>query len=114
MKREGATRITDARGFRIRRNWIKAEDAPTEYTPVPRFTDSVQVVEPTHSKSQDEESMVPSKIRERVLYTDSFRPRVDIEEPHSMEDVARNFFVLRLTALNGNPPYGQESFDEDA
>ncbi|CRG88189.1 hypothetical protein PISL3812_05216 [Talaromyces islandicus] len=42
-------------------------------------------------------NMVPSTILEKGIIYFFFRPRVNVEDPHSMNEVARSFFVLRPT-----------------
>lgn len=45
--------------------------------------------------SSERESDLPSNILEKGIIYFFFRPRVNVEEPHSITDVARSFFVLR-------------------
>ncbi|GIJ87526.1 hypothetical protein Asppvi_006434 [Aspergillus pseudoviridinutans] len=56
-------------------------------------------VEARIRKSQEREDIVPSNILEKGIIYFFFRPRVNVEDPHSVKDVARSFFVLRPTPL---------------
>jgi hypothetical protein len=47
--------------------------------------------------SPEREAGLPSSILEKGVIYFFFRPRVNVEEPHSIDDVARSFFVLRPT-----------------
>lgn len=43
------------------------------------------------------EEIVPSNLLEKGIIYFFYRPRVNIEDPHGINDVARSFFVLRPT-----------------
>jgi hypothetical protein len=45
----------------------------------------------------ERENIIPSTILEKGIIYFFFRPRVNVEDPHSMSEVARSFFVLRPT-----------------
>ncbi|EED12407.1 conserved hypothetical protein [Talaromyces stipitatus ATCC 10500] len=47
--------------------------------------------------SPEREAALPSSILEKGIIYFFFRPRVNVEDPHSLSDVARSFFVLRPT-----------------
>jgi hypothetical protein len=47
--------------------------------------------------SPEREDVLPSSILEKGIVYFFFRPRVNVEHPHSISDVARSFFVLRPT-----------------
>ncbi|OKL56688.1 hypothetical protein UA08_07991 [Talaromyces atroroseus] len=47
--------------------------------------------------SPEREAVLPSSILEKGIIYFFFRPRVNVDEPHSIDDVARSFFVLRPT-----------------
>ncbi|GAM40884.1 hypothetical protein TCE0_041r13584 [Talaromyces pinophilus] len=47
--------------------------------------------------SPEREDVLPSSILEKGFVYFFFRPRVNVEDPHSISDVARSFFVLRPT-----------------
>lgn len=47
--------------------------------------------------SQEREDVLPSSVLEKGIIYFFFRPRVNVEDPHSFSDVARSFFVLRPT-----------------
>ncbi|KAJ5115031.1 hypothetical protein NUU61_000790 [Penicillium alfredii] len=65
-------------------------------------------------KSDERETVVSSNIREKGVIYFFFRPRVNVEDPHSVEDVARSFFVLRPTPLGAELNEGQGPVDKDA
>ncbi|KAH8693955.1 hypothetical protein BGW36DRAFT_384036 [Talaromyces proteolyticus] len=46
---------------------------------------------------QERESIVPSTVLEKGIIYFLFRPRVNVEDPQNMSEVARSFFVLRPT-----------------
>ncbi|KAJ5769260.1 hypothetical protein N7520_003819 [Penicillium odoratum] len=64
--------------------------------------------------SKDRESAVPSTIMEKGIIYFFFRPRVNIDDPHSMGDVARSFFVLRPIPLGAELDNNQGPMDKDA
>uniref|UniRef100_A0A093VTZ3 Reticulocyte-binding protein 2 like a n=3 Tax=Talaromyces marneffei PM1 TaxID=1077442 RepID=A0A093VTZ3_TALMA len=47
--------------------------------------------------SPEREDVLPSSILEKGIVYFFFRPRVNVEDPHSISDVARSFFVLQPT-----------------
>jgi len=63
---------------------------------------------------EERANVVFSNILEKGIIYFFFRPRVDLEKPHSMQDVAQSFFVLRPTFLDGKPDEDQCSFNKDA
>ncbi|RHZ51926.1 uncharacterized protein CDV56_104611 [Aspergillus thermomutatus] len=65
-------------------------------------------------KSQEREDIVPSNILEKGIIYFFFRPRVNVEEPHSVKDVARSFFVLRPTPLGAVLDAEQGTLEADA
>jgi hypothetical protein len=65
-------------------------------------------------KSEERENVVSSNILEKGFIYFFFRPRVNIEEPQSIGDVARSFFVLRPTPLGAEFDEGQGPVDKDA
>jgi hypothetical protein len=65
-------------------------------------------------KSDKRESDVPSSILEKGIIYFFFRPRVDVDDPHGMSDVARSFFVLRPTPLGAELNNDQGPVDKDA
>jgi hypothetical protein len=48
-------------------------------------------------ESVERENIIPSTILEKGIIYFFFRPRVNVEDPHSMSEVERSFFVLRPT-----------------
>ncbi|KAJ5639393.1 uncharacterized protein N7484_007255, partial [Penicillium longicatenatum] len=65
-------------------------------------------------KSDKRESIVPSSILEKGIIYFFFRPRVNVDDPHGMSDVARSFFVLRPTPLGAELDNDQGPVDKDA
>lgn len=65
-------------------------------------------------KTEGRESAVSSNILEKGIIYFFFRPRVNVEDPHSVNDVARSFFVLRPTPLGAELDEGQGPLDKDA
>ncbi|RHZ57963.1 hypothetical protein CDV55_104721 [Aspergillus turcosus] len=65
-------------------------------------------------KSQEREDIVPSNILEKGIIYFFFRPRVNVEDPHGVKDVARSFFVLRPTPLGAVLDANQGTVDNDA
>jgi hypothetical protein len=43
------------------------------------------------------EEIIPSNLLEKGIIYFFYRPRINVEDPHSINDVARSFFVLRPT-----------------
>jgi hypothetical protein len=66
------------------------------------------------NKSEAREDVVPSNILEKGFIYFFFRPRVNIEDPHSIGDIARSFFVLRPTPLGAEFDQAQGSVAKDA
>jgi hypothetical protein len=50
-------------------------------------------------KDEEREAEIPSNILEKGIIYFFFRPRVGVEDPHSISDVARGFIVLRPLPL---------------
>lgn len=65
-------------------------------------------------KSEERENVVASNILEKGFIYFFFRPRVNVENPHSIGDVARSFFVLRPTALGAEFDNDQGPVDKGA
>lgn len=65
-------------------------------------------------QSEERENVVPSNILEKGFIYFFFRPRVNVEDPHSIGDVARSFFVLRPTTLGAEFNNDQGPVDKDA
>lgn len=65
-------------------------------------------------KSEEREDIVSSNILEKGIIYFFFRPRVNVEDPHSVGDVARSFFVLRPTPLGAELDENQGPVDKDA
>lgn len=65
-------------------------------------------------KSEEREEVVSSNILEKGIIYFFFRPRVNVEDPHGLGDVARSFFVLRPTPLGAELDESQGPVDKDA
>ncbi|KAI9376268.1 hypothetical protein BJX61DRAFT_538965 [Aspergillus egyptiacus] len=65
-------------------------------------------------KSHEREEDVPSNIMEKGIIYFFYRGRVNVQEPHSIQDVARSFFVLRPTPLGATLDREQGAVDTDA
>jgi hypothetical protein len=86
-----------------------AEQAPSEHPPKQTQDDEAGV-----RKSDERESVVPSNILEKGFIYFFFRARVNVEDPHSIGDVARSFFVLRPTNLGAEFNHDQGPVDKGA
>ena len=70
-----------------------------------------EINETAVENSKEREEAVPSNILEKGIVYFFFRPRVSVEEPESIEDVARSFIVLRplpRDAKLGEGPIGDD------
>ncbi|KAJ5153103.1 uncharacterized protein N7482_009581 [Penicillium canariense] len=65
-------------------------------------------------KSEEREDIVPSNILEKGIIYFFYRPRVNVEEPEGVGDVARSFFVLRPAPLGAELDSDQGPVDKDA
>ncbi|KAB8073693.1 hypothetical protein BDV29DRAFT_201697 [Aspergillus leporis] len=65
-------------------------------------------------KSQEREDVVPSNILEKGVIYFFYRPRVNVSEAHSVDDVARSFIVLRPTPLGAALDETQGSLEAGA
>lgn len=65
-------------------------------------------------KSEEREEVVSSNILEKGIIYFFYRPRVNVEDPHGVGDVARSFFVLRPTPLGAELNENQGPVDKDA
>ncbi|KGO48371.1 hypothetical protein PEX1_062300 [Penicillium expansum] len=92
---------------------VKAEE-PSKEQPVEIPPEKPQEIEGGLHKSEERENVVSSNILEKGFIYFFFRPRVNIEDPQSMGDVARSFFVLRPTVLGATFDEGQGPVDKDA
>lgn len=85
----------------------------TQYS-VDQPSKSATSVESGVRKSEERGDIVPSNILEKGIIYFFFRPRVNIEDPHGVGDVARSFFVLRPTPLGAELDENQGPVDKDA
>lgn len=84
----------------------KAERKPSHEKP------QAQPAEKTEAgvrKSEEREEVVSSNILEKGIIYFFFRPRVNVEDPHGVEDVSRSFLVLRPTPKGAVLDHGQGS-----
>ncbi|KAJ5820117.1 hypothetical protein N7474_005708 [Penicillium riverlandense] len=73
-----------------------------------------QTIEAGVRTSEERENVVSSNILEKGIIYFFFRPRVNVEDPHSVGDVARSFFVLRPTPKGAELDPSQGPVDRDA
>jgi len=93
---------------------IKAEKPLGEHEQSEQPQKRAQSIEEGVRKSEERENVVSSNILEKGFIYFFFRPRVNIEDPHSIGDVARSFFVLRPTALGAEFDHDQGPVDKGA
>lgn len=62
-------------------------------------------------KSQEREDIVPSNILEKGIIYFFYRPRVNVEDPHGVNEVARSFLVLRPTPIGATFDQKQGSLE---
>ena len=91
-----------------------SEVQPTKEQPIEIPPEKPQEIEGGLRKSEERENVVSSNILEKGFIYFFFRPRVNIEDPQSMGDIARSFFVLRPTVLGAKFDEGQGPVDKDA
>jgi hypothetical protein len=89
-------------------------DKPSGTQPDEKPPKQPESVEAGIHKSEAREDVVPSNILEKGFIYFFFRPRVNIEEPHSIGDIARSFFVLRPAPLGAEFDRGQGPVAKDA
>ncbi|KAJ5154484.1 uncharacterized protein N7500_009923 [Penicillium coprophilum] len=87
----------------------QSKEQPGETAP-----EKSQGIEGGLHKSEERENVVSSNILEKGFIYFFFRPRVNVEDPQSIGDVARSFFVLRPTVLGAEFDQGQGAVDKDA
>ncbi|CAI7577340.1 unnamed protein product [Penicillium glandicola] len=96
---------------------VKTEE-PSEGQPskekVEGLPEKPQGIEAGLRKSEERENVISSNILEKGFIYFFFRPRVNIEDPQSIGDIARSFFVLRPTPLGTEFNQGQGPVDKDA
>ncbi|GAQ04549.1 hypothetical protein ALT_1870 [Aspergillus lentulus] len=90
------------------------EKAAKEPEEKPAEAPAKERVEAGVKKSEEREKIVPSNILEKGIIYFFFRPRVNVEDPHSVKDVARSFFVLRPTPLGAVLDANQGTVAADA
>ncbi|KAL5337323.1 hypothetical protein BJX70DRAFT_248843 [Aspergillus crustosus] len=64
--------------------------------------------------TQEREDIVPSNILEKGIIYFFYRGRVNVHGPHSIQDIARSFFVLRPTPLGASLDREQGAADTGA
>ncbi|OJJ60731.1 hypothetical protein ASPSYDRAFT_758117 [Aspergillus sydowii CBS 593.65] len=75
---------------------------------------SINGVEAGMTKTEEREEIVPSNVIEKGLIYFFYRGRVNVPEAHSMQDVARSFFILRPTPLGSAVDREQGAADTGA
>lgn len=75
---------------------------------------SINGTEAGMTKTEEREEIVPSNVIEKGLVYFFYRGRVNVPEAHSMQDVARSFFILRPTPLGSAVDRGQGAADTGA
>ncbi|KAJ5124295.1 uncharacterized protein N7515_008120 [Penicillium bovifimosum] len=91
-----------------------AEGTPPKEQPREGAPEKSKEIEAGLRKSEERENVVSSNILEKGFIYFFFRPRVNIEDPQSIGEVARSFFVLRPTPLGAEFDENQGSVDKDA
>jgi hypothetical protein len=89
-------------------------DKPSGTQPDEKPPKQPESIEAGIHKSETREDVVPSNMLEKGFIYFFFRPRVNIDEPHSFGDIARSFFVLRPTPLGAKFDHGQGPVAKDA
>ncbi|KAJ5668149.1 uncharacterized protein N7477_006719 [Penicillium maclennaniae] len=92
----------------------KPETVPGTHNPAAETTKPEADTELGVHKSEEREHAVSSNILEKGIIYFFFRPRVNVEDPHGFEDVARSFFVLRPTPLGGELDHDPRPLDKNA
>ncbi|KAJ5289061.1 hypothetical protein N7478_002091 [Penicillium angulare] len=82
--------------------------------PVDQSPKLAQGMEAGVHRSDERASSISSNIVEKGIIYFFFRPRVNIDDPQSIGDVARSFFVLRPTPLGAEFNGSQGPMDKDA
>lgn len=90
------------------------EKVPGTPEPVDKPAKRATSVESGVRKSEEREEKLSSNIFEKGIIYFFFRPRVNVEDPHGVGDVARSFFVLRPTPLGAELNENQGPVDKDA
>ncbi|OOQ85015.1 BTB domain transcription factor [Penicillium brasilianum] len=93
----------------------EGEEAPAAPTSTPQPGAQLERnVESGIRNSEEREDKVSSNVLEKGIIYFFFRPRVNVEDPEGVEDVARSFFVLRPMPLGAELGSGQGPVDKDA
>jgi hypothetical protein len=113
-KAEQTSTLVDGPSAPMPEAQVKAEKPPEEHAPGEQPSNQAQNIEAGVRKSEERENVVPSNILEKGFIYFFFRPRVNVEDPHSIGDVARSFFVLRPTPLGAEFNHDQGPVDKGA
>ncbi|KAL2835053.1 hypothetical protein BDW59DRAFT_2589 [Aspergillus cavernicola] len=92
---------------------VKSDEAEEKSEEKPS-TASVDGTEAGMKKHHEREEIVPSNILEKGMIYFFYRGRVNVQEAHSIQDVARSFFVLRPTPLGAALDHEQGEMDTGA
>ncbi|KAJ5233584.1 uncharacterized protein N7469_005350 [Penicillium citrinum] len=107
--------IPETKGDGLDRPQPKEEEKkPERYPSASDHTKPEKGIELGVRKSEEREEVVSSNILEKGIIYFFFRPRVSIDDPQSIDDIARTFFVLRPTPLGAELDEGQGPVDKDA
>ncbi|KAJ9296862.1 hypothetical protein DTO271G3_5061 [Paecilomyces variotii] len=88
-------------------NGHEAKETSSEHKPHEKEPETANGASTGLKESKERENIVPSNILEKGIIYFFFRPRVNVEEPHSLNDVARSFCVLRPTPLGATLDKGR-------
>ncbi|BCS22279.1 uncharacterized protein APUU_30504S [Aspergillus puulaauensis] len=89
-------------------------EGPTGKTEEKPDGTSINGTEAGMTKTEEREDIVPSNVIEKGLIYFFYRSRVNVPEAHSMQDVARSFFILRPTPLGSAVDREQGAADTGA
>lgn len=92
----------------------KPENVRGTQSPVDKPAERATSVESGVRMTEEREEKLSSNILEKGIIYFFFRPRVNVEDPHGVGDVARSFFVLRPTPLGAELNENQGHVDKDA
>lgn len=88
-------------------NGHEAKENTPEHKPHEKEPETANGASTGLKESKERENIVPSNILEKGIIYFFFRPRVNVEEPHSINEVARSFCVLRPTPLGATLDKGR-------
>ncbi|KAL4765508.1 uncharacterized protein BDW70DRAFT_127856 [Aspergillus foveolatus] len=94
----------------------KPQEEPEKHREVPdgKPKDASDGMDAGLKTTEKREEIVPSNILEKGIIYFFYRGRVNVEEAHGVQDVARSFFVLRPTPLGASMDSEQGALDSGA